>query len=213
MLMVERPNRVRLDAMTPFGPAAVLTSNGERFALTDFRSDRFMRGQACPENIARLLGIPFSGEQVAAFLLGNTPRLKAQSQTIECTGEGTYRVALHGADGYSQEIDLDVRDADRKGVVPDQQRLRLVRSELYDPGGRTVWRVELSDYRIVEDPRSDAKPRYGVAMPFEMHFWHARKGADAVLKFERVELNVSIPAEAFDQENRPGMRSEEVRCH
>ena len=33
LMILERPDRVRFDAMTQFGPAAVLTSDGETFAL------------------------------------------------------------------------------------------------------------------------------------------------------------------------------------
>ena len=70
LMILERPDRVRFDAMTQFGPAAVLTSDGETFALTDLREDRFFVGPTCPQNIARLLGMPLTAEEIAQLLVG-----------------------------------------------------------------------------------------------------------------------------------------------
>ena len=55
MMFVERPDRVRFDAVTQFGPALTLTSDGEQFALSDFKSNRFLawtrlRAQHCPHD-------------------------------------------------------------------------------------------------------------------------------------------------------------------
>ena len=62
LMFVERPDRVRFDAMTQFGPALVLTSDGGSFALSDFKENRFMTGLACERNIARLVGVALSGD-------------------------------------------------------------------------------------------------------------------------------------------------------
>ena len=83
-MFIERPGHVRFDVMTQFGPAATLTSDGEAFALTDLRENRFFAGPACPSNIARLLGIPLSGEGVIQLLLGDSPRVPATTEEIEC---------------------------------------------------------------------------------------------------------------------------------
>jgi hypothetical protein len=43
-LFVQRPASVRLDAMTQFGPAAILTSDGKHFEYSDLRNSRFITG-------------------------------------------------------------------------------------------------------------------------------------------------------------------------
>ena len=60
MMFVERPDRVRFDAMTQFGPALTLTSDGEPFALTDFKEQPLPTGPACERNIARMIGVALS---------------------------------------------------------------------------------------------------------------------------------------------------------
>jgi hypothetical protein len=190
------------------GPASILTSDGAEFALTDLRENRYLTGPTCPENIARLLGIPMSGEQVTLFLLGSTPRLEGAEQSIECTGDGTYLITLRrGAE--RQEIELSVREADREAPA-EQQRLRLARSELFDGEG-TVWRATFDDWRVIPDPAS--AEGMGIAMPYEVRFEHPRENADTTVRFEQIDLNVEVPDEAFHQEPRPGLPVEQVPCN
>ena len=137
LMFVERPNRVRFDAMTQFGPAVILTSDGERFALTDLRENRYLEGPSCPENIERLLGIPMSGEDVSLFLLGDSPRLDTETRGVSCTADGTYLVTFTEADGRRQEIELAVRPWDvEHDAPPQEQRLRMIRSEVWDSAGQ-----------------------------------------------------------------------------
>jgi len=209
LMFVRRPESVRFDAMTQFGPAAILTSDGEDFALLDLREDRYLTGPTCPANIARLLGIPMSGEEVTLLLLGDTPRIEATGREIECTGDGTYLVTLHGAGDRKQEIELDIRDADRE-APPGEQRLRLVRSEVFDGEGDTVWRATFDDHRVIRDPLSDSG--MGVAMPFSIRFEHPAENADTTVNFEDVDLNVEVPEGAFSQQPRPGIAVDQVLC-
>ena len=154
LMFVERDDRVRFDAMTQFGPAAILTSDGEQFALTDLRENEFFVGPTCEANIERLLGLRFSGPEVTRLLLGETPRIEAASREVRCD-DGRYHVTLHAADGRRQELELEVREAD-VAAAPADQRLRMRKSEVFAPDGQLEWRVTYDDYRFVADPTDDA---------------------------------------------------------
>jgi hypothetical protein len=197
--------------MTQFGPAVILTSDGERFALTDLRENRYLAGPTCPSNIARLLGIPMSGRDLMLFLLGDSPRIEAASSEIVCTGNGKYLVTLRANDGARQELELEVRRWDLEhDAPPEEQRMRLLRSEVFDAAGATVWRATFSDYRVIRDPRS--ADGLGVAMPFSVRFEHPAEQADTTVRFRELDLNVSVPEDAFTQTPRPGIPAEEVSC-
>jgi hypothetical protein len=99
LMFVVRPNYVRFDAMTQFGPAAILTSDGETFAFADLRNSRFTTGQACPKNVARLLNLPLTVPQTTELLLGGTPVLEGAGSEIRWHDDGFYRVTLR--DGKS----------------------------------------------------------------------------------------------------------------
>lgn len=205
LMFVERPDRVRFDVMTQFGPAAVLTSDGRTFAMADLRERTFVTGRACASNIARLLGMPLTSEEVGRLLLGGTPRIASVRETIEVDDDGHYHIVLHGRDGGRQEIDLGIRDADEL-APPAEQRLRLLRSEVFDARGKTMWRVTYDDYRVVP---LDAQ---GVAVPYEVFFEHPGRESDTRLRFEDIDLNIAVPEGAFEQSPAPGLGVERVGC-
>lgn len=207
LISLERPDRIRLEAMTQFGPAAVLTSDGEAFQLLDMRENRFLEGPASPENIARLLDVALSGEEVARFLLGDSPRLPDADSSLACGEEG-YRIEMLGENGLRQEIILVARPADEE-AAPEDQHLRLVRSELYDGEGNTLWRAEFEDYQVVRDP-GDAEGR-GVALPFVVRFQDPRNGADTLIRMKELTIETEAPpAEVFHQEAPPGVTVERM---
>lgn len=213
MMFVERPERVRFDAMTQFGPAVILTSDGDRFALTDLRENRYLEGPSCPENIARLLGIPMSGEDVTLFLLGDSPRLDTENRGISCTGDGTYLVTMSGDSGRRQEIELAVRSWDvERDAPPQEQRLRMLRSEVFAADGSTEWRATYEDWHVIVDPDS-GEEEIGIALPMKVRFEHPGEDADTTVRFQEVDINVTVPPNAFQQSPRPGIPPEEVSCN
>ncbi len=209
LMYLERPDRVRFDAMTQFGPVAVLTSDGSSFQLFDQREERFLEGPACPANIERLLGIAMSGEDVARLLMGDTPRLTAEEMVMACGDEG-YHITIRGPDGRRQEIILAPRAADRD-APPERQHLRLRRSTLFHADGRVDWSVSYDDFQVVVDPR-DPEGR-GVAFPFRVRFEDPDAGADTLVRIKEVEILPSPPArEVFRQRPPAGLAVEQVQC-
>ena len=204
LMFLERPDRVRFDAMTQLGPAAILTSDGTTFALTDLREERFLVGPTCASNIERLLGLPLEGREVTQLLLGDTPRIEAQGEEIACEG-GSYRVTLRGADGRTQTLQLEVQQED-VALPPDRQRMRLLRTEVHAADGSLEWRVTWSDHQSVSGGGEN------VVLPFRIHFEHPSRGIDTLVRFQRIDLNVEVPADAFVQEPRPGLPVETVEC-
>ncbi len=210
LMLLQRPDRVRFDVMTQFGPAAVLTSDGNEFALTDLRENRFFVGPSCAENIERLLGLPLEGPDVARFLLGETPLIEAALEDVVCEG-GRYLVTRTAEDGVSQTLSFEVRQGD-EDAAPSQQRLRLRATEVHAPGGELVWRVRFDDHRVVEDPADTETPRRGVAMPFRIQFEQPSRNIDTLVRFVSIELSPQVPEGAFHQDPRPGLPVEPVEC-
>ena len=102
-----------------------------------------------------------------------------------------------------------MRDGD-ESAPPDEQRMRLRRSEVFAADGSREWRVTYDDYRFVADPR-DADGR-GVMMPFVVRFEDPRSGADTRVRFSEVDLNVEVPGDAFTQTPAPGLTRQRVGC-
>jgi len=205
LMFAVRPGLVRFDAMTQFGPAAVLTSDGEQFAYTDLRNHRFMYGPTCPQNIARLLNIPLTVEQTTELLLGGTPVLPGSRAAIGWHPDGYYHVKLRAPDGLRQEVDLGIGERDQDNP-PARQQLRLLRSEAYDARGETLWRITYDDYRPV------IRGTYRVPMPFLVRVEQPSEGRDTLIRFKEITLEPSVPGSAFVQVPPPGLAIEEASC-
>ncbi|MET0389005.1 MAG: hypothetical protein ABW321_23730 [Polyangiales bacterium] len=205
MMFVQEGGRVRFDVMTQFGPVAILTSDGDHFAYSDFRSKRFLSGETCPQNIARLLGVPLTADETAHFLLGGTPILPHDSAELSVGDEGHYHLTLKAASGARQQLELAVYPGDRE--LPEaQQRLSLVRSELWNPAGVHVWRVSYDDLESI------AVGDQQVLMPMRVHIEQTAQKSDTLVHFKAIKANPEIPDEVFSQTPRPGLEEEAATC-
>ncbi|MGB5703864.1 MAG: DUF4292 domain-containing protein [Polyangiales bacterium] len=200
LMFLEQPNRVRFDVMTQVGPAAVLTSDGERFQLSDLREGAFVHGPTCPENIARLLGISVDAEDVIRLLTGDTTTLDAVEQSMECR-DGLYVITLVSASGETQEVAFSVDAADRE-KPPELQRLTLRRSTVRGPSGDKRWEATYDDYIDVE----------GHAFPTNVRFVDEVNGADTAVRVKSISLDPEVPEDAFQQSPAPGMSIEFSDC-
>ncbi|HKU40655.1 MAG TPA: DUF4292 domain-containing protein [Polyangiales bacterium] len=201
LMFVERSGRVRFDVMTQFGPIAILTSDGQRFAFSDLREKRYLTGETCPKNIARLLGVPLSAAETAHFLLGGTPILEHSSSELRWNDDGYYTAVLKAANGQRQELDFQLYPGDAEQPAATQ-RVALLRTELFDAKGERVWRVRYEDLRSVGDHR----------LPYTVHVEQTASRSDTLIKFKELTVNPTFRDEVFQQEPRAGMEEEEASC-
>jgi outer membrane lipoprotein-sorting protein len=200
LMFLERPNRVRFDVMTQVGPAAVLTSDGESFQLSDLREGAFLHGPTCPENIARLLGISVDAEDVVRLLTGDAPMIEATERSMECR-DGRYVITLVALDGTTQEVSFSIHEDDLT-KAPADQRLTLRRSIERDPNGGTRWEATYDEYVEVD----------GQSFPTKVRFVDQVNDADTTVRVKSISVNPEVPDGAFRQAPSPGMSIELASC-
>jgi outer membrane lipoprotein-sorting protein len=199
MMFVERPDRVRFDAMTQFGPALILTSDGQNFALSDFKDNRYLSGPACAESLGRVIGVALASSEVASVLLGEAP-LIAGNDSLSCS-DGSYKLERRGDDGSREELAFVVHEADRKSP-PASQRLYLAAATLWNARGEKLYRVRYEDYA-----------RVGAAeFPHTVRIDDFANHSDALLRLSDVAVDVKVPEGAFTQTPRAGLSIEAVEC-
>ena len=202
LMFVQRPEQVRFDAMTQFGPALVLTSNGQELALSDFKENRYLTGETCPSNIARLIGVALAGPDVVSALLGDAPPFESGHDAIKCSGEGSYLIDRRAKDGSRELLEFRIQEQDFAKKA-DQQRLTLSEVNVWNAAGKKLYRVRYEDYRGVGQ---------GASLPFTVRIDDESSGSDAVLRFEKIQVNVNVPEGAFRQEPRAGLSVEALTC-
>ena len=97
LLFAERPARIRMDVVSPFGVAlATLTSDGSRFALADLRNKTLTQGPATACNIARLTTVAVPGFVLVDLLRGEAPVLKhaAEGASISWDTAGFWVIGI-----------------------------------------------------------------------------------------------------------------------
>lgn len=208
-MFVERPDRVRIDAMTPVGRAATLTSDGTRFQLSDLRAGRFLEGPACAGNLARLGGLALEPADAVRLLLGEPPRFAGVAASLLCTHDGTYGITQRDATGRSAYIEIGVRESDFDRPA-HEQHLRLLSVEVRRPDGALDWRARYDAYRVVRDRRSARG--LGIAFAHRIVFERPSLGVRTTVRFDEVAIGVEVPPGAFEQRPRRGLRVERVDC-
>ncbi len=192
-LMAERGGRLRCDAVSPFDtPLMTLVVAGPKFAFLDAQKNRHYHGPASPCNVSRLLQVALSPDDIVTVLGGSTPLIPfVKAEVAWDERDGVEVLTLSGAE-HTQTLRLDGRN----------RSWNLVLSEIKERGGATVLRVESSGYHDVS----------GLAVPRELHVSQPKQGAELAVSFKRHELNLSLPAEAFELPEAGGLPSQHVDC-
>ena len=200
LMFLRRPDKIRFDVMSQFGPALVLTSDGEQFQMTDYREHSFFQGGTCSANIQWLLGIPMDTENLVRLLSGDTPLLEANEESMLCRG-GRYIVTLQGEGGRTQELAFVV-GAQHRDAPLSEQRLELRRSTMLSAEGERIWEITYGRYRFVD----------GIAFPMRVQFVDNERNADTSIVVKSIKVNTKVPEQAFKQSPRPGMQVQELSC-
>jgi outer membrane lipoprotein-sorting protein len=181
-LLVARGGKLRFEADSPLGGSlATLTSDGTQFSLLDVRANRFLTGPAKACNVARLIRLNISPEDVGAVLMGSAPlppdaRIKSAGWDADHGGREVLTLAL--SDGGEEIIQMDALN----------KTWDVRRAERRDSAGKVLWRVTNDGFKDRDG---------GVRSPETSDVEEPPHGADAEIKFRNVEVNVELPDELF----------------
>ena len=104
-LLLQKPNRLRTDALTGFGQLILqLTADGKELAvfLNTTVPGRFFRGPASTENISRFIRIPLVVPDLVSLLMYSPPLIATEAKAVEIIA-GQLRLKLQAGD-RTQEL-------------------------------------------------------------------------------------------------------------
>jgi hypothetical protein len=187
LVAAERPDRVYVQTLDFFGNTlAVLATSGGALSLYDARARVLYRGPATPENLARLVPIPLSPEDLAAILLGGAPLLDGEARRAD-PGRGHVTLELAG-EGRTETL--------RVGPGAQVQRAALRVAGASGPSG---WDLELA--------RTDAS---GAGYASEVKLSAGDPEVSLGLSWEEAEWNAAIDAALFAPATPRGARIVEL---
>lgn len=185
VVLVEQPDRLRAETLSPFGTALlVLATDGRQVTALIPGEGVFYQGAASPANLQRFTRLPLLLEDLIGLLLYQVPLVEAREHKLSRDGEGNLRLLLSGADGIDQELTFNGAHMLTSAAFLRQQELQM--------------RVSYRDFS------GD-----GTGYPTKVRLEMPVVQTEATLEFSEVRLNGSIPATRFRQTPPAGI---EVRA-
>ncbi|WP_242347050.1 DUF4292 domain-containing protein [Anaeromyxobacter terrae] len=145
-IAAEKPDRLHVEVLDFFGNVgAVLVAEGGRFQLYDAKERVFYRGEATPENLARLVPLPLPAEDLVTILCGSAPLLGTPVDVD--VRDGVLVLSLEG-NGRAQ----DVRVGDKAAV----ERASVV---AVAPGAAPAYSLDFDGFRPLTGGRFPGEVR------------------------------------------------------
>jgi hypothetical protein len=225
LLFAERPARIRMDVVSPFGVAlATLTSDGARFALADLRNKTFTQGRATACNIARLTTVPVPGFVLVDLLRGEAPVLKhaAQGTSMAWDTGGFWVIGIDSSREAHEEIRLAPRPDDWTKSW-QEQRMRVLEVRVVQQG-YLLYRAELAEHAAaptagprvdpdrLEPPIPPSGPACDAEIPRRIEVRVEEPSADVRFQYQQATWNPPLPQGVFDQAPAPGSVVQSVNC-
>lgn len=184
IVQLQMPNAAQMQAVSPtLDMLAVMATDGKRFVSFERGGQRCFTGEACPLNMARLLPIALSPEQLVPALLGRPPLLKSAQQVLQWDSErNAYVVLLGEVTGTHQQVYVSPQDFRFLGTVMYEKDERVASMEYVGAG------------KIPETLRYKAKD------------------VDVTVSLRKVDLDLPVDVEVFAPACPDGMLQQELPC-
>ncbi|HUO04390.1 MAG TPA: DUF4292 domain-containing protein [Candidatus Binataceae bacterium] len=174
-IAVQKPDSLRVDAMSPFGVALIMTARGGEADIFDAEHNRFMRGAASAATLDRYVRIPMAPADAVALLMGLAPGDFALNQPpLTVSDEGAMIVAAYGSAG-----------AELRQLGFSDGNLAMVREIGAD--GRIRFEVRYRDYRDIG----------GLMFPYVVEASFPPAQSRITLRYNRPLINGNLPASRF----------------
>jgi hypothetical protein len=180
-ILVQRPDKVRLETLSMLGAILIITVNGDEIAGFHPRERLFLRGKSTKENLYRYTGIPFELQEMTRLLAGLPPVRNSAGWQIG--GNSLYREV----DGGGKEI-----------VVFDLAREIPLRWYRLGPDGNP----ELS--AAFENFSATPAGLFPTNITLEAEGPAQKRSLELV--YQDPEVNVEISPSLFDQEKPPNAK-------
>jgi hypothetical protein len=182
-IIIRRPDALRLEALTPMGPAlfslVLRMGKVELFAPSE---SKVYQGDASVELMERFFALPLKPQEAMAVLCGRVPICAVQRATSRAEGDLLLLDITCQSEGWTQRIRVEPTTQDVVGF------------NILDPSGDVVFSVNWGDFLEVD----------GVRLPGEVRAEMPSKGNSLIVRYKDVEVNAPISEERFQLRIPPG---------
>jgi hypothetical protein len=180
-IIARRPASLRVEAMSPFGVALVVATNGDKLQIFEPSKNTLMYGAANAATLARFARIPMAPHDAVALLMGIVPEARAGIEPDSVENAGGMLVFTYRGPGMSRrELGF--------------QRGNLVMVRETGAGGALSYEVRYADYRDIG----------GVMFAYQVDADFPAAGTHLRLSYTRPIINGPVPDSDFVLTPGPG---------
>ena len=186
VIVVERPDRLRIEMMSTFGVALQIATDGQTvFAF--HRGDRvYYRGKATTENLSRFTRLDLELRDIADLLVGLPPE-KPRSGRPKLAFDrsvGQWRVTLALTAGGSLDLWFGIHD------------LALARAVESDARGYPRYEATFAEYQLVS----------GISVPARVRFEIPDQQSKIELRYSKISVNPELDPSLFRFDSPPNTK-------
>ncbi len=172
-VLVQRPDRLRLETLTMLGAILIVTANDQEIIGYHPREGALVRGRSSKANLLRLTQIPLELDEITALLIGLPP----VESSAPWRQEGNALIFSHNG---------RIKDT----LAFDSQLPVPTRWQRFNGGGALELTALFSDY--ITTPAGLFPSKINVEAP--------QQGKKLEIRFQEPEFNTTIPADSFSQQ-------------
>ena len=172
-VLVERPDRLRLETLSMLGAVLIVTANAKEIIGYHPREGVLVRGESSKLNLLRYTKLPLELNEITALLAGLPP----VDASVPWRQEGN--ALLFSPNGNLKD---SVAFESAQPVPTQWQR--------FNGGGKVELAAQFAEY--VQTPAGLFPTKISVEAPLQ--------GKKLEIRFQQPELNATIPAESFSQQ-------------
>jgi hypothetical protein len=179
VVLVHRPDRLRLETLSPMGALLILTASADEITGFHTREGVFYRGKSSPENLYRFTQIPLGVEEVTAVLMGLPP----------AAGEGEWR-------NEGPAIRRDLGGGWKETVTFHPSQLSPIRWQRLSPDGKVEMSARFSEF--IATPAGQ--------FPLKIILESPAQQRRLEITYKEPELNVDLASALFIQQKPENAR-------
>ena len=181
VILAERPDRLRLEVLSPLGAVFVLTTSGGRLAAYARNESTVYRGAASPTNLERYTSVDLPVHAAVDLLMG-TPPMAAAGSVVVSRDDGLVKMW--------QEAGPAVR------VTWFTPELDPIRFEQHDDQGQVLLRATFAAYTAVS----------GVRLPTQIALETPASQRQVTIELLEPEVNPPLPDTLFALDTPQGSK-------
>jgi outer membrane lipoprotein-sorting protein len=179
VVLVHRPDRLRLETLSPMGAVLILTASGDEITGFHTREGVFYRGKSSIENLYRFTQIPLAVNEVTAVLMGIPP--------------------VAGGGEWKREGPAIMRELGggwKETVTFHPSQLLPIRWQRLDPSGKVEMSARFSDF--INTPAGQFPLKIVLEAPTQQR--------RLAIVYKEPELNVDLASALFMQQKPENAR-------